>query len=181
MNCLSILLPGLLSFIYCSIGTKKMLADKSKSTVTYTMVHPMHKWDGVSSDVSAALLYEELTKQVQSVAVLIRVATFNSQNQNRDSHMVEVLEGLKYPTVSFTSQDVKHNADGTLTANGKLTFHNVTRPMSIQVNHHEAASQLIVNGTFNVKLSDYAIDPPSLLGISTKDQFTITFVLAFTK
>lgn len=175
------LLLALSSFIPRALAPKKLMADKSKSSVTYSMAHPMHKWDGVSHDVNAAMVYDEAAKLVQSVAVAIRVASFDSQNQNRDSHMVEVLDGLKYPNVTFTSQDIKPNTDGTLTVNGKLTFHNVTKPITVQVTQRDAGSQLLMNGKFDLKLTDYAVERPSLLGIATEDQFSLAFALAFTK
>lgn len=182
MNRLSILLLlALSSFIPRALAPKKLMADKSKSTVTYSMAHPMHKWDGVSRDVNAAMIYDEATRQIQNVAVVIRVASFDSQNQNRDSHMVETLDGLKYPNVTFTSQDIKPSADGTLTVNGKLNFHNVTKPTTVQVTRRDAGNQLLMTGKFDVKLSDYAVERPSLLGIATEDQFTLAFALAFNK
>ncbi|MEZ0485733.1 YceI family protein [Fibrella aquatica] len=182
MNRLFIVLVIALSgFIPSALTPKKLMVDKSKSTVTYSMVHPMHKWDGVSRDVNAAMVYDEATKQIQSVAVAIRVASFDSQNQNRDSHMIEVLDGIKYPNVTFTSQDIKPNADGTLTVNGKLTFHNVTKPISVQVTRRESGNQLLMNGKFDLKMTDYAVERPSLLGLATEDQFTLAFALAFMK
>ncbi|MBO0937157.1 YceI family protein [Fibrella sp. HMF5335] len=161
------------------LAPRKLVADKTKSTVTYSMVHPMHKWDGVSHDVNAAMIYDEATKQIQNVAVAIRVATFDSQNQNRDSHMIEVLEGLKYPNVTFSSQDVKTNPDGSLTANGKLTFHNVTKPVSVKVTRRDVNGQMVMDGKFDLKLTDYGIERPSLLGLATEDQFSLAFSLAF--
>ena len=158
---------------------RKLVADKTKSTVTYSMVHPMHKWNGVSHDVNAAMIYDEATKQIQNVAVAIRVATFDSQNQNRDSHMIEVLDGLKYPNVTFSSQDVKANPDGTLTATGKLTFHNVTKPVTVKVTRREAGGQLVMDGKFELKMTDYNIERPSLLGLATEDQFILAFSLTF--
>lgn len=161
------------------VAPKKWVADKTKSTVTYAMKHPMHDWQGVSRDVSAALVMDDATRQVQQVAVVIRVASFDSKNQNRDSHMVEVLDGLKYPNVTFSSQDVRANPDGSLTANGKLTFHNVTKPISIQATRREANGQLILDGKFDVKLTDYNVERPSLLAVPVEDQFNMSFSLVF--
>ena len=175
---ISLAVSALLAF-NPALAPRKLVADKAKSTVTYSMVHPMHKWDGVSHDVNAAMIYDEATKQIQNVAVAIRVATFDSQNQNRDSHMVEVLDGLKYPNVTFSSQDVKPNADGTFTANGKLTFHNVTKPVTVKVTHHDANGQMVMDGKLDLKMTDYGIERPSLLGFATEDQFTLAFSLAF--
>ena len=173
------LLVGTLLAFTPAPAPRKLVADKAKSTVTYSMVHPMHKWDGVSHDVSAAMMYDEATKQIQNVAVAIRVATFDSQNQNRDSHMIEVLDGLKYPNVTFSSQDVKPNPNGTLTATGKLTFHNVTKPVTVNVTRHDVGGQMVMDGKFELKMTDYGVERPSLLGLATEDQFTLAFSLAF--
>ena len=162
-----------------ALPPRKLVADKTKSTVTYSMVHPMHKWDGTSHDVNAAMLYDEATKQIQNIAVAIRVATFDSQNQNRDSHMIEVLDGLKYPNVTFSSQDVKPNPDGTLTAKGKLTFHNVAKPVTVVVTRRDVGSEMVMEGKFDLKMTDYGIERPSLLGFATEDQFSLAFSLAF--
>lgn len=180
MKLLTILLitSPLLAFT-SALTPRKLVIDKAKSTMTYSMVHPMHKWDGVSRDINAAMIYDEATKQVQNIAVVIRVATFDSKNQNRDSHMIEVLDGLKYPNVTFTSQDVKLNPDGTLTANGKLTFHNVTKPMTVKVTRHDVDGELIMDGKFDLKMTDYGVERPSLLGLATEDQFSLAFSLAF--
>ncbi len=180
MKLLSILLvaSSLLAFTPVS-APRKLVADKAKSTVTYSMKHPMHNWDGVSHDVNAAMMYDEDTKQIRNVAVVMRVATFDSKNQNRDSHMIEVLDGLKYPNVTFSSQDVKPNPDGTLMAAGKLTFHNVTKPVTVQVTRRDVGGQMVMDGKFDLKMTDYGVERPSLLGLATEDQFTLAFSLAF--
>jgi polyisoprenoid-binding protein YceI len=173
----------LLLFLTLLLGTtpppKKLMADRAKSTVTYAMKHPMHDWEGVSRAVNAALVYDDATKQVQQVAVAIPVASFDSKNQNRDSHMVEVLDGLKHPNVTFSSQDIKTNADGSLTANGKLTFHNVTKPVSIQATRREQNGQWTLDGSFVVKLTDFNVERPTLLAVPTEDQFKLSFSLVF--
>ena len=179
MNRLLLLLLLIVLSSFAPVAPKKMMVDKAQSTVTYSMKHPMHNWDGVSRNVNAAMMYDEATRQIQNVAVAIPVNSFDSKNENRDSHMVEVLDGLKYPNVTFTSQDVKPNPDGTLTVNGKLTFHNVTKPITVQVTRREAGGQMLIDGKFTLKMTDYGVERPSLLGLATQDQFTLAFALVF--
>ena len=178
-------LPALLvllsSFAAPVLTPKKLVADKTKSVVTYAMKHPMHDWEGVSRSVSAAMVYDDATKQIQQVAVAIPVSSFDSKNENRDSHMIEVLDGLKYPNVTFTSQDVKAQSDGSLMATGKLTFHNVTKPVTVQVSRREAGNQLQMTGKFDLKMTDYGVERPSLLGVATEDQFSLAFTLVFAR
>ena len=161
------------------LAKRKLVADKALSTVTYAATHPLHKWEGVSRDVNCAILYNDETRLPESVAVSIKVASFDSQNNNRDSHAVEVLEGLKYPNVTFVSSDVKTGEAGGLTAQGKLTFHGVTKPATLQAVRKEAGGRLTLTGEFPVSMSDHNIERPSLMGLKTDDQMTLKFNVVF--
>ena len=158
---------------------RKLVADKALSTLTYSMKHPMHNWEGVSREVNCAAVYDDEARKLESVAVSARVASFNSRNENRDSHALEVLEALKYPNVTFVSQSVQPNADGSLTVAGRLTFHNVTRPVTVQATRKEAAGKMTVEGNFDVNLSDYKIERPSLMMMPVDDKMNLKFVIVF--
>ncbi|RYC69268.1 MULTISPECIES: YceI family protein [Spirosoma] len=161
------------------LAKRKLVADKSLSTVTYAAKHPLHKWEGVSHDVNCAMIYNDETKTPESVAVSIKVASFDSQNNNRDSHAIEVLEGLKYPNVTFVSSGIKANEDGTLSARGNLTFHGVAKPVSVQVTRKEAGGKMTLTGEFPVSLTEYNVERPSLMGLKTDDLMTLRFDLVF--
>ena len=158
---------------------RKLMADKSLSTVTYAAKHPLHKWEGISHDVNCALIYNDETKQPEAVAVSIKVASFDSDNGNRDSHAMEVLEGLKYPNVTFVSSDVKAGANGELTAKGSLTFHGVAKPATLRATRKDAGGKLTITGEFPISLTDYNIERPSLMGLKVEDDMTLRFNVVF--
>ncbi|CCH57164.1 YceI family protein [Fibrisoma limi BUZ 3] len=179
-----LIFSGLLALLCLSAfvapkAKRKLVADKSLSTVTYAARHPLHNWEGVSRDVSCAVMYNDDSKQIESVAVSIKVASFDSKNSNRDSHALEVLEGLKYPNVTFVSSELKPSEDGTLTARGNLTFHGVTRPITLQAISKEENGRLTIEGDFPVTLSSHNIERPSLMGLKVEDQMTLRFSAVF--
>lgn len=161
------------------MAKRKLIADKSLSTVTYAAQHPLHKWEGVSHDVNCALIYNDESKAPESVAVSIKVASFDSKNNNRDSHALEVLEGLKYPNVTFVSSDLKANEDGSITVRGKLTFHGVTKPVAVQATRKDTGGKMTITGEFPVSMTEYNIERPSLMGLKTEDQMTLRFNVIF--
>ncbi len=173
-----LLLLALLSFAKPS-ATRKLVADKKLSTVTYAAKHPLHKWEGVSRDVNSAVVYNDDTKQPESVAVSIKVSSFDSRNSNRDSHAMEVLEGLKYPNVTFVSSDIKLNADGTLSAAGNLTFHGITKPMTLRATRTESGGKMTIVGEFPISLTGFNVERPSLMGLKTNDEMTLAFNVVF--
>lgn len=162
------------------LAKRKLVADKSLSTVTYSAKHPLHKWDGVSHDVNCALIYNDESKQPESVAVSIKVASFDSDNNNRDSHAMEVLEGLKYPNVTFTSNDIKADENGQLVARGTLTFHGVARSITLPVMRRESGGKLTLTGEFPVSMTDYKVERPSLMGLKTDDELILKINAVFT-
>jgi polyisoprenoid-binding protein YceI len=170
---------GLLVAFKNPAAKRKIMADKSLSTITYAAVHPLHKWEGVSREVNSAMMYNDETKLPENLAVSVKVASFDSQNNNRDSHAVEVLEGIKFPNVTFVSSDIKAGDNGSLVAKGNLTFHGVTKPVTLQATRKEEGGKMTLNGEFLVSMSTYNIERPSLMGLKTEDQMTLKFNVVF--
>ena len=161
------------------MAKRKVMADKTLSTITYAAKHPLHKWEGVSHDVNCAIIYNDETKQPENVAVSIKVASFDSDNNNRDSHAIEVLDGLKYPNVTFVSSDIKAGENGALTAKGTLTFHGVAKPATLQATRKDAGDKMTITGEFPVSMTDHNIERPSLMGLKTEDGMMLRFNVVF--
>lgn len=156
----------------------KLAADKTKSSVTYYMYHPAHDWSGTCKTISCNILYNDSLKTINSVAVVIPISCFNSDNANRDSHTLEATEALKYPMVKFVSSSIS-NKDSVLTVNGNLTFHNVTKPVSFTAKKRYAGKEMSVVGGFSIKLTDYSIAPPTLMMAATEDLVKLEFNAVF--
>jgi polyisoprenoid-binding protein YceI len=108
----------------------RTMADKKQSSITYSMRHPLHVWTGVSKEVSSVIISEGEKSNIKQVAVSARVATFDSKNANRDSHMLETIEALKFPNITF-SGNVVSTQEKPYEVSGELTFHGVTKPISV--------------------------------------------------
>jgi len=55
----------------------------------------------------------------------VSIATFDSKNANRDSHMLETTETLRFPDITF-SVDVVKKQENTYSVSRELSFHVVT-------------------------------------------------------
>jgi polyisoprenoid-binding protein YceI len=152
----------------------KLTADKTLSVLTYGMNHPMHAWIGESKNFNAVILCDKNKQKISKVAVSVKIASFDSQNANRDSHTIEVTEALKYPSITFSSESVVQNGEK-LTVTGVLTFHGVKKRITFEAIQKTVSGKLEVSGGFTIKMTDYKIDPPTLLGIAADDEVKITF------
>jgi polyisoprenoid-binding protein YceI len=173
---------GILSllFLNCSLvltltaQTKWATIDNQQSVIQYKLTHPLHEIEAVSHEMESRVEINDAAREVRKVTAQVDVATFNSGNSNRDSHAMEVIDALTYPEVTFSSTSVTRAGDS-LKVNGNLTFHGVTNGITMTVFPVWSAHTLQVAGRFDVSLTAFKIERPSLLMIPVHDllEFTI--------
>lgn len=151
------------------------LYNKKESTISYSMNHPLHAWTGKNNDVSSIVIMDDKRSLIKQVAVSLKVASFDSENANRDSHMIEVTEALLYPTVTFQSTSIEKDAEN-LKVKGTLNFHGVSQVITFNALLKEGKKNNIeVTGSFTISMTQFNIKPPSLMGMATDDEIEIHF------
>lgn len=168
---------GIATTVFGQKTSRKIIAEKSSSIVSYEMTHPMHTWEAFCKNVPAVIVYNDEKQAIEQVAVIARVDCFDSGNSNRDSHALEVTEALKYPKITFTSTKIQQDQFG-LNLEGTLNFHGVSKPISLKALKF-SGGLLVIDGSFLIKLSDFNVERPSLFGIKTEDTIKINFKIAF--
>lgn len=156
-------------------------AQKDGSTIEYTLVHPLHTVHGISKDVSCDVKYDDAAGKVTGVSVSADVLSFDSGNSNRDSHMGEVVDALDYPDVQFKGDSIQYLKNDSLLVTGKLTFHNVTKIIPVEVTEKYGNDDTIFDGKFFISLTEFKIKRPSLLLMPVEDKLTIEFNIIIPK
>ena len=156
----------------------KFYADKSQSLITYAMNHPLHSWEGTSKEINSVILADKNKEIISQSAVSVKISSFDSQNANRDSHTIEVTDAIKYPNISFSSTSIKQDGDN-LQITGKLTFHGISKEMTINAIKKIVNNKLEVSGNFSVNMKDFNIDPPTLMAMATDEEIKLRFVLIY--
>ncbi|HKP97218.1 MAG TPA: YceI family protein [Fibrobacteria bacterium] len=162
-------------FLAAPAPAKPYEAIKGESSLTYVLVHPMHTVKGITRDFECKVELSDDTVSSR-IRVAADVRKFDSGNSSRDSHALEAVDALKFPRVSFESRSIKPEGGGYLVA-GDLTFHGVTRPVSFHVTPALGKDRVEITGTFEINLSDYGVERPSLMFMKSKDQLTLRFDL----
>ncbi len=168
-------------FTVCFVSAQPAhLSPKSdESSMTYRLVHPLHKIESTSKNVVYDLVADVAAKEIRSVTGVVDVTTFDSGNSNRDSHAMEVIDAISYPEARFTSTAITRNGDS-LSVTGKLTLHGVTREVVASVLPKWSPQRLEVLGRFDVSLTAFNIERPSLLLIPVEDTLSFSFTSVFT-
>jgi polyisoprenoid-binding protein YceI len=157
---------------------KSVRFDKANSSLTYHMSHPMHEWDGISKEVDGVVQFDAQNGLIQKVAMVAKVSSFDSKNSNRDSHLLEITEAIKFPSVSFVSTQVKDNG-GELEVQGKISFHNVTKEISFKAQSKTVAKARVITGSFTLLIEDFNLERPSLMMVKTSNEMKMSFSVAF--
>jgi polyisoprenoid-binding protein YceI len=161
-----------------SAQLKKIDALKKESSITYKLTHPLHEIEATSKESICRLTVDLISKQIKGAAVVVEVMTFSSGNSNRDSHAMEVIDAISYPDARFISSNIVQKGDS-VKAYGKLTFHGVTKDVTLSAAAKWEANKLVIDGWFDISLTEFKIERPSLLLIPVKDILKFTFAQTF--
>lgn len=180
MNRKSILAVAIIILFAVNIysQSRKYEAVKNESYITYKLVHPLHEIESTSKSAICLIEADAKLKEIKLVAVKVGVETFNSGNSNRDSHAMEVVEALKYPDAIFKSTSIVPKGDS-IEVSGLLTFHGITKGVTISAFPNWSNNKLIVSGNFDISLTAFHIERPSLLLIPVKDTLKFTLMQSF--
>ena len=157
---------------------EKIYVNKEKSTITYSMKHLLHAWDAISNEVSSIILLDKEKNDIKELAVVVKIASFDSKNSNRDSNMIEVTEALKFPNVSLSSNKIE-KIDDKLIVNGTLKFHGISKEITFEVKKEILKKEIKISGNFSILMTDFKIKPPTLLGIATNENIDLSFIVYY--
>jgi hypothetical protein len=144
-------------------------------TVEYHLVHKFHKFVGVSK---AMVVRGTVDASGLKVMARTQVSTFDSDNANRDEHMMETVEGEKYPWVSVRAAvpGFKLPTSGTTTVSvqAAVELHGVAVNRAIDIKletkdgvHFKASFE------FDESLTAHKIERPSLMFVAVDDAIKI--------
>jgi polyisoprenoid-binding protein YceI len=164
--------------IPASAQPKKYEAAGNESFITYKLTHPLHEVEATSRKEVCLIYADAGNKEIKNVLVQVPVTSFDSGNSNRDSHAMEVVDAISIPYAKFVSTNIEENGDS-VKVFGNLTFHGVTKGIRIIAFAKWSSNELIVNGTFDISLTEFKVERPSLLLIPVNDDLKFTLKEVF--
>jgi hypothetical protein len=151
-------------------GDSQWILDQS--TLTYHVSHPLHESEGVSHAAKGKGVCHDAQCDF---LIAVPVKSFDSGDSNRDLHMLQVTRGAQFPLVTVRTRLPESSAtSATIHADLEIQFAGQT------AQYKDVAFQLLtqgkeirISGTIPATLTDFKIDPPSLLTIPVKNDIPI--------
>ena len=144
----------------------------SQSTLTYHVSHPLHQTDGVSH---AARGKGVCHAGHCDFLIAVPVKSFDSGDSNRDLHMLQVTRGGEFPIVTVrTGLPEDAAASTTIHADLEVQFAGQTaKYKQVPFEQTKQGNETKISGTIPTTLSDFKIDPPSLLSMAVKNEIPV--------
>jgi hypothetical protein len=143
-----------------------------QSTLTYHVSHPLHQVEGVSH---AARGKGVCHAGQCDFLIAAPVKSFDSGDSNRDLHTLQVARGGQFPMVTVRTQ-LPESAAGSATIHADLEVEfagQTARYSQVPFQEVTQGNDVRISGTIPSTLTDFKIDPPSLLAIPVKNEIPV--------
>ncbi len=142
---------------------------------------------GRTPNVSGSLTLDG--DQLSAVTIDVDLTSIRSDRERRDPAIQRTLETGQFPTATFELTDpitlADEPAEGVtydVTANGNLTVHGVTQPVSVDLQARLVGDTIVVVGSTPFTFSDYGMTAPRApIVLSVADGGSIEFQLFLTR
>jgi hypothetical protein len=143
-----------------------------QSTLTYHVSHPLHQSEGVSH---AAKGKGVCHAGQCDFLIAVPVKSFDSGDSNRDLHMLQVTRGAEFPIVTVRTR-LPESADTSSTVNADLEIQFAGQTAQFKQVLFKLETQngeTHITGTIPATLTDFKIEPPTLLTMPVKNEIPI--------
>jgi polyisoprenoid-binding protein YceI len=161
--------------------------DKRHASLTVKVVHMgfshyTMRFDGLDGGFS----YDPANWQTTKVAFTVDPNSVDTNDPSFNRQIAGYFEADKYPTISFVSTNIE-GQEGKGTMTGDLTFHGVTKPVTLDVTFGGAGhgvtplgTRLGFSGSTRIKRSDFGVTS-FVLNQFTDDDVDVIFEVEFEK
>src|SRR5579864_6243106 len=150
-----------------------------RSTLTYHVSHPLHQTDGVSHAARGKGICHD---GQCDFLIAVPVKSFDSDDSNRDLHMIQVTRGAEFPMVTVRTR-LPESASGSATIKADLEIQFAGQTAQYKQVPFEVVTQgqeKKISGTIPTALTDFKIDPPSLLTLPVKNEIPVRVEMIWT-
>lgn len=161
-------------FLICTVpalvsGQSQWVLDQS--TVSYHITHPLHQVDGVSH---AARGKGVCASGQCDFLIAVPVKSFDSGDSNRDLHMLQATRGAEFPMVIVQTRLPESELNSpTITADLEIQFAGQKAHYKVPLQRATQGNEVRISATIPATLSDFKIDPPSLLTVKVKNEMPV--------
>jgi polyisoprenoid-binding protein YceI len=150
---------------------KTWQVDAAHSTLTFTNTYQNVEYTGQFRRFNANITYDPNDLAHAKFDVGVDIASLDTQNSERDHTALgaDFFDASKFPQAHFVTTAFRKAADGKVIADGTLTLHGVSKPVSLAVAFATRGDTATLDVTAQLKRLDFGIGTgqwadPSMIG-----------------
>ena len=110
------------------------------------------------------------------------VGLFVSDNEDRDEHMDEATEAIKFPHATYELKSVsKAEGDDAYTLNGVMEFHGVKKELSFNAQILNNEKSIVISAETQILGPDYGVEMPCMVFMCVDDEIDLLVELTLNK
>jgi polyisoprenoid-binding protein YceI len=163
--------------------------EPSHTRIQFTVSHMgFTDWYGDLTGVSGTLMLDPKNVAASALDISLPVASVSTTSAKLDDELrsAQWFDAIQYPTIRFASTRVVQTGPATATIIGNLTFHGVTRPVTLDAHFNGAGANPLdknytvgFNATTTIKRSDFGVSTyVPLIGDTTELRISAAFIRA---
>ena len=173
----------LIPFLFLALPTLAQTDSQwvlSQSTLTYHVSHPLHQVDGVSH---AARGKGVCHAGQCDFLIAVPIKSFDSGDSNRDLHTLQVTRGGEFPMITVRTKLPEDAAtSATIHADLEVQFAGQTATFKqVAFTQAKNGEETKITGTIPTTLSDFKIEPPTLLTVAVKNEIPVRVEMTWRK
>ena len=133
--------------------------------------------DPKTTAISSLLMMEDGVETLKGT-VSFETLSFKSDKEDRDENMYESMNAQLHKNISFYILSL-NKVENMYEIKGFLILNGVKKEITSTVTIVQNKDTLKLDGTFSIKMSEFNIEPPTLLFLSVRDQVDITYNLNY--
>lgn len=132
---LVLLVLGLAAANTAAATPRTFRIDPDHSSATFSIRHFTTRVWGRFRDLTGTLRYDRDDLAHSGIEVMVRTESIDTNSEERDAHLrsADFFDVKRFPTLSFSSVEVRAAGDGRLEVVGDLTLHGVTQRIVVPV------------------------------------------------
>lgn len=170
-------------FLISTVTAQKTFIVQKDNTLKISGTSSLHDWDMTSSTATGRMVgtFENQSLQsIQTLSVEMQAESLKSGKNGMDKNAYKALKTNQFKTIKFDLKSAKKEGT-TWTLNGTFQIAGVSKNVTIKAKESVNGGDIVLEGSYDFKLTDYDITPPTaLMGtVKTGDAVKVTFKISF--
>jgi hypothetical protein len=160
----------LLTFPRLAVADSQWILEES--TLTYHVSHPLKQTEGVSHVAKGKGVCHD---GQCDFLIAVAVKSFDSDDSNRDLHMLQVVRGGQFPLITVRTHLPEGDSSlSTIAADLEVQFAGQSvQYKQIAFQHVTKWGDTLLTGTIPLTLANFKINPPALLALPVKNEIPV--------